>query len=117
MSLPRIPYATQQAVLELQGKGRTPRQIEGMLGLRYGVLSSPYHVDVSEEARQVAEGRAGAEFLKKDRKREEAWRRSMRAEISGATRVTGWRPRDDLIKSRPDAAPLRSLPARKPGAA
>jgi hypothetical protein len=103
----KVPYQTQQAILAERAKGRTDRQIEKILGLQHGLLSRPYVVDVRIQAETVAMGRDHAAWQKREKRR---WAALVRSDDSAP--VHGWRPKHDLVKSRPDAKPLRQVPKR-----
>ena len=106
MSLPSITVDQQRAVNDQRRQGRTDRQIEKIIGLRYGLLAAPYRVDGSpdqerERAKQAQTARAA--FHEKEAR---YWRTLSREDRI----LRGWRPTANCVTSRPDAAPLRSLP-------
>ena len=105
MSVPRIAYSQQQAVLSERAKGRTDRQIENIVGLPYGFLCRPYIVDVAEQRDMVRGGHAHEAWKQRD----DRWRQS----TSRPTRTFhGWRPDGDCLTAKPNAArarPKRSL--------
>lgn len=106
MALPTITLDQQHAVNEHRRQGRTDRQIEKIIGLRYGLLATTYRVDCSAQVERDRAERARAEWREKDRR---FWATNHYPDRI----LRGWRPTQDCVTSRPDAAPLRALP-RKP---
>lgn len=101
MSLPSITLDQQHAVNELRRLGRTDRQIEKIVGLRYGVLSKTYRVDCSAQIELACDERAFAERSKKNR-------RLWAANDLPDRNLRGWRPQGDCVTARSNLAPLQS---------
>lgn len=106
MSLPSITVDQQRAVNEQRRQGRTDRQIEKILGLRYGLLAAPYRVDGSPDSERERARKADAARAAFHEKEARYWRALGRED----RQLRGWRPNGNCITARPDAAPLRSLP-------
>ena len=106
MALPSITVDQQRAVNVQRRQGRTDRQIEKILGLRYGLLAAPYRVDGAPDVeRQVAKA-AQARRAEASEKEQRYWQALGRDD----RQLRGWRPAGNCVTSRPNAAPLRSLP-------
>lgn len=104
----RLTETEAQAVAENRRLGRTDRQIEHIVGLAYGTLSRPWTVATECPKAKAARLKAHADW----QAREDAfWRSVFRPD----RHLRGWRPDGDCVTSRPNAAPLRSVP-RKPRA-
>lgn len=107
MSLPSITLDQQHAVNEQRRQGRTDRQIEKILGLRYGVLAATYRVDCTAQIERDRSERATAEWRKKDQR---FWSAQSRPDRT----LRGRRPTGDCLTSLPNSPPLKSPPRLRP---
>lgn len=98
MTVARITQNQADEVERLKSMGRTTNQIEIMLRLPYNSLRNGYQIDRTDEFDQVKHDRELAE-IRAQFKRQTA---AIRAELRGTTRIDGWRPDGDCVRSKPE---------------
>ena len=108
MSILRITPSQAQEVERLKGLGRTDRQIEKFFGFSHGALRNGYELDHSAEIARASRREMTAEEQERFKREIAAIRADLRPRTH--SRVHGWRPKGDCVSSRPDSAPLRTVP-------